>query len=160
VVAGVESGDAPVLGLTLFECEPERTGFLPPDCLLGLFRMDYSASDFATSDAMRPVLTVDSVVKSVTRVLLQAPNPFAIQNGNQLLLLDVDAAAWHVAELQFQAEDCTYTEVRRASYDMPREAIGALLSRALAEGETAMIDTVECLHGYLMRHYNIPVVNF
>jgi hypothetical protein len=121
--------------------------------------MDFAAQFRAPFDNGNPVLTVDSVVRSVTRVLLQAPNPFAFQNGDQLLLLDIDGDAWHFAELQFQAADCSYTEIRRVQYESAREAIGALLSRSLAQGESAMIDTVEGLHEYLMRHYNIPIVN-
>jgi hypothetical protein len=121
--------------------------------------MESSAHLRAPFDSTNPVLTVDSVVKSVTRVLLQAPDPFAIQNGDQLLLLDIDGSSWHFAELQFHSSDCSYSEIRRVQYDSAREAIGALLSRSLAQGDMAMIDTVECLHEYLMRHYNIPILN-
>lgn len=105
------------------------------------------------------VLTVDGVVRSVTRVLLQTPNPFAMQNGDQLLLLEVDGAQWHFAELSFDRAACSYREVRRATYAIAREAIGALLSRALASGDTAMIDTVECLDAYLTQHYEISIIN-
>jgi hypothetical protein len=149
-----------VLGLVTFENEPECVGVPPLRMCLNLdFVMDCSAFYQAATDSANPVLTVDSVVKSVTRVLLQAPDPFAIQNGDQLLLLDVDGGSWHFAELQFHSSDCSYSEIRRVQYESAREAIGALLSRSLSQGDMAMIDTVECLHEYLMRHYNIPIVN-
>ena len=54
-----------------------------------------------------------------------------------------------MAELAFDADGCIYTEVRRAAYESQREAIGVLLSRALACGESALIDTVEQLNGYM-----------
>jgi hypothetical protein len=88
-----------------------------------------------------------------------APLPFAWQNGNQLLLLDSEEANWLVAELVFDPALCTYVEIRRASYPQQREAIGALLSRALASGETALIDTVEQLDTYMTRHYQVSLIN-
>ena len=87
-----------------------------------------------------------------------APQPFAWQNGSQLLLLDVEATQWLVAELIFDADGCIYTEVRRAAYDSQREAIGALLSRALMYGDDALIDTVERLNGYMTEHYQVSLI--
>ena len=81
------------------------------------------------------------------------------QNGNQLLLLDLEQSRWLVAELAFDPAECLYFEKRRASFDAQREAIGALLSRALSGGESALIDTVEQLHAYMSRHYNIGLIN-
>ena len=88
-----------------------------------------------------------------------APQPFARQNGNQLLLLDIEDSKWLVAELVFDPELCCYVEIRRASYQQQREAIGALLSRALASGETALIDTVEHLDSYMTEHYQVGLIN-
>lgn len=88
-----------------------------------------------------------------------APQPFAWQNGNQLLLLDSEASRWLVAELAFDPAECVYVEVRRAAYESQREAIGALLSRALAGGDSALIDTVEQLDSYMTRHYQISLIN-
>ena len=113
----------------------------------------------AYGDSQNAMLTVDSVVRSVSRVLLRAPDPFAIQNGDQLLLLDVDWQTWNFAELKFHSDDLGYTQVRRVDYASPREAIGAILSRALAQGDDALVDTVERLHDYLMLHFKIPVIN-
>ena len=90
--------------------------------------------------------------------LKTAPQPFAWQNGSQLLLLDVEGAQWLVAELTFNADGCIYTEVRRAAYDSQREAIGALLSRALSCGGDALIDTVERLNGYMTEHYQVSLI--
>jgi hypothetical protein len=121
--------------------------------------MDQLPQHGAFGDSQTAMLTVDSVVRSVTRVLLRAPDPFAIQNGDQLLLLDVDWQTWTVAELHYHSDECGYTQVRRADYESPREAIGAVLSRALAQGDEALVDTVVRLHDYLMEHFHIPVIN-
>ena len=74
------------------------------------------------------------------------------------MLLDVEGSQWLVAELAFKADGCIYTEVRRAAYDSQREAIGALLSRALSCGDDALIDTVERLNGYMNEHYQINLI--
>jgi hypothetical protein len=68
----------------------------------------------------------------------RAPTPFAWQLGRQLLLLDENPGGfWQMAELEFEPIRCHYIEVRRASYIWFREALGALMSRALASGEAA-----------------------
>jgi hypothetical protein len=68
----------------------------------------------------------------------RAPTPFAWQCGLQLLLLDEDPGGfWVVAELEFDPIRCHYVEVRRAPYIWFREALGALMSRALYSGENA-----------------------
>ena len=87
----------------------------------------------------------------------RAPYPFSSQNGNQLLLLDLDTEGWVFAELRFDNGDCRYAEVRRATYAWSREAIGALLSRSLAVSENALIDTVERLDAYTRRHYGFAL---
>ena len=87
----------------------------------------------------------------------RAPYPFSSQNGDQLLLLDLEPEGWVVAELRFDSGDCRYAEVRRATYTWSREAIGALLSRSLAVSETALIDTVERLDLYTRRHYGFAL---
>ena len=56
-------------------------------------------------------------------------------------------------------DECRYVERRRATYEWPREAVGALLSRALASGDSALIDTVEHFHDYLNRHFAINILN-
>ena len=87
----------------------------------------------------------------------RAPYPFSSQNGNQLLLLDLEGEGWVFAELRFDAVDCRYAEVRRATYAWSREAIGVLLSRALSVSENALIDTVERLDSYTRRHYGFAL---
>ena len=64
--------------------------------------------------------------------------PFAWQHGNRLLLLEAGPFGWVLAELRFDPRACRYVEVRRASYRWAREATGALLSRALAEGDAGV----------------------
>lgn len=89
----------------------------------------------------------------------RALQPFAWQNEDQLLLLDCDEGGWRVAELRFLIEQCVYVEVRNVSYQSQREAIGALLSRALSRGGDALIDTVEQLDAYMTRHYQVGLIN-
>lgn len=91
--------------------------------------------------------------------LSPAPQPFAWQNGNQLLLLDHEGPHWLVAELEFLPEECRYVEIRCMSFDWPREAIGALLARALSSGDEALITTVEQLHTYMYRYYGIRLMD-
>ena len=121
--------------------------------------MDSTSFTNRSSGYQTEVLTVDSEVVSLIRVMKPAPEPFAWQNGNQLLLMDVDSIGWHFAELEFLPGECRYIELRRSSYDWPREAVGALLSRALASGDSALIDTVEHFHDYLNRNFNISILN-
>lgn len=89
----------------------------------------------------------------------RAPAPFVWQCGTRLILLDDDPNGWVMAELRFQAELCRYVEVRRAVYSLTREAIGAVLSRALASGDHAAVDVALSLHEWLSTHYGIMVVN-
>ena len=121
--------------------------------------MDFSSFTNRDSGYRTGLLTVDSEVVSLTRVVKPAPEPFAWQNGNQLLLMDVDQGGWQFAELVFVPGECRYIELRRSTYEWPREAVGALLSRALASGDSALIDTVEQFHDYLSRHFNISILN-
>lgn len=89
----------------------------------------------------------------------RAPAPFVWQHGTRLILLDDDEGGWVMAELRFQPELCRYVEVRRAIYSLTREAIGAVLSRALASGNHAAVDIALSLHDWLSTHYGITVVN-
>ncbi len=100
--------------------------------------------------AAQPVVVLDD---EPTR----APYPFSSQNGNQLLLLDLEPEGWVFAELRFDTVDCRYAEIRRATYAWSREAIGALLSRALSVSENALIDTVERLDHYTRRHFGFAL---
>ena len=71
--------------------------------------------------------------------------PFAWQHGARLYLLVSEWSGWVLAELEFVPSACHYVEIRRTSYRWPREAVGALLSRALPAGEDAtrqLIDDV------------------
>ena len=79
--------------------------------------------------------------------------PFAAQHGRQLLLLDEEPRGWVLAELRFDAAHCRYVELRRATYDSPREAAGALLSRALPAGEQAVERTAEHLLHWIDAHH-------
>ena len=120
--------------------------------------MDAQRSDskHPVSDA-RPELAIEHRVVMLRDAPTRAPYPFSSQNGHQLLLLDLDVEGWVFAELRFDNVDCRYAEVRRATYTWSREAIGALLSRALAVSDHALIDTVERLDAYTRRHYGFAL---
>lgn len=62
--------------------------------------------------------------------------PFSWQHGRSLWILDRETGGWVLAELRFDPQACSYREMRRALYDWPREAVGVLLGRAMAVGET------------------------
>lgn len=85
----------------------------------------------------------------------RAPTPFVWQHGRRLLLLDDEYLGWVLAELRFDVERCRYIEVRRATYRWPREAVGAVLSRALASGDDAAEDSARSLSQWLSRYYGI-----
>jgi hypothetical protein len=85
--------------------------------------------------------------------------PFVAQHGRQLILLDDDDEGWVMAELRFDPGLCRYVEVRRAVYQLTREAIGAVISRALASGDHAAVDTALSLHEWLSTFYGIEIVD-
>lgn len=102
----------------------------------------------------------DGSVNAIAEVAVnRAPSPFVWQHGTQLILLDDDPQGWVMAELRFQPELCRYVEIRRALYPLTREAIGAVLSRALASGDHAAVDTALSLHDWLSTYYGIAVVD-
>lgn len=123
--------------------------------------MDQAAFASTTRDQQAEIPASHDVRIEPDRALhlVPAPQPFAWQNGEQLLLLDLEQSKWLVAELAFDPAECLYFEKRRSSFDAQREAIGVLLSRALASGESALIDTVEQLDAYMTRHYNVSLIN-
>jgi hypothetical protein len=88
----------------------------------------------------------------------RAPMPFVWQQGSQLILLDDEPEGWVMAELHFNAELCRYVEIRRAVYPLTREAIGAVISRALASGDHAAVDTALSLHEWMSTFYGIALV--
>ncbi len=77
--------------------------------------------------------------------------PFAWQHGNRLLLLEARPLGWIMAELRFDPGRCHYVEIRRTRYRWAREAAGALLSRALAAGDTAPERAARDLDAWLIR---------
>ncbi|MBX3070356.1 MAG: hypothetical protein KF883_07690 [Thermomicrobiales bacterium] len=90
----------------------------------------------------------------ILRVVIgRANSPFCWQHGLRVLLLDEDAGIWSVAELQFDPATCRYVEIRRAAYDLEREAIGALLSRTLASGFEEVARASSLLNDWLVRNF-------
>lgn len=87
----------------------------------------------------------------------RAPTPFVWQRGRRLLLLDDEQRGWVMAELRFDVELCRYVEVRRATYRWAGEAVGAVLSRALASGDDAVEESARCLSHWLGKYYGMPL---
>jgi hypothetical protein len=77
--------------------------------------------------------------------------PFVVQSGQRIYMLACENGAWVLAELQFDDERVTFIETRRASFEWPREAFGALLSRvALREVDNGAVDHVAAdFHNWL-----------
>lgn len=66
----------------------------------------------------------------VAQPCMRAPEePFVVQAGRVILMLEATDGAWTLAELAFNAEECLFRESRRATYTWPREAFGAMLGR-------------------------------
>jgi hypothetical protein len=78
--------------------------------------------------------------------------PFAWQHGSRLFLLEGQAGGWVLAEMRFDTRGCRYVELRRAHYRWPREAIGALLGRAMVAGDAAAADLAGDLAAWVAAH--------
>lgn len=81
--------------------------------------------------------------------------PFAWQDGRRLWILDGGETNWILAELLFDPQSCRYLEVRRASYQWPREAAGALLGRTLVAGRPRAEEAARGLSAWIMRSESI-----
>jgi hypothetical protein len=81
--------------------------------------------------------------------------PFAWQEGRRLWILDGGETNWVLAELVFDPQSCRYLEVRRASYQWPREAAGALLGRTFAGGRRRAEEAARGLSAWVMRSASI-----
>lgn len=123
--------------------------------------MDYQFPVFENTGSENPGIADggDSVPSNLNAVTDHRPQfarpaiPFVWQSGRRLLLLDEEFAQWVFAELEFDPGACRYVEIRRATYDMEREAIGVLLSRALASGIRSVEESATSLNTWLMKHY-------
>ncbi len=58
--------------------------------------------------------------------------PFVVQSGSTLWMVETEQRGWTLAELRFHRRYGFFQEQRRATYDWPREAFGAMLSRFAA----------------------------
>ena len=81
--------------------------------------------------------------------------PFAWQEGRRLWILDGGETNWVLAELLFEPETCRYLEVRRASYQWPREAAGALLGKTFAGGRRRAEEAARGLSAWVIRSQSI-----
>jgi hypothetical protein len=79
------------------------------------------------------------------------PGPFAWQDGRRLWILDGRGTDWILAELLFDPRSCRYLEVRRARYQWPREAAGALLGRTFVGGPRRAEEAARGLAAWVMR---------
>lgn len=88
----------------------------------------------------------------MTEVKTAKPSrPFVWQSGRRLLLLEREHGSWVMAELEFEPHVCRYSELRRATYTWEREAVGAFLSRALAYGNEAALESADQLDMWMRR---------
>lgn len=85
--------------------------------------------------------------ESSARSVIQ--RPFVWQCGRRLLLLEWELGYWVLAELEFDSRLCRYTELRRAFYQWEREAVGALLSRTIAYGDEAAVESAALLDEWI-----------
>ena len=81
--------------------------------------------------------------------------PFAWQDGRRLWILDGADSNWVLAELLFDPQSCRYLEVRRACYQWPREAAGALLGRTFSGGRRRAEEAARGLSAWIMRSESI-----
>lgn len=109
-----------------------------------------SGSDCSAAECIEPVQPTRelSTPEATPPVTLR---PFVWQRGRRLLLLEREMGAWVLAELQFEPDICRYTELRRAFYRWEREAVGALLSRAIAYGDQAAAESAVLLDDWMRR---------
>ena len=91
--------------------------------------------------------------------VVQLGIPFVVQAGSALFLVASEATVWTLAELRFDSASCTFVEARRARFDWPREAFGAMLSRVAVSGEIdhGLINQVTTdFSGWLARQFGLP----
>jgi hypothetical protein len=85
-------------------------------------------------------LAPDALTRVDWRAMLHStgiqPSGWVWQRSTHLLMLDRANGEWVVAELEFVRERGYYVEQRRCTYNWPREAVGAALSRLLALGRS------------------------
>jgi hypothetical protein len=81
------------------------------------------------------------------------PVPFVWQHGNRLLMLSQEGSFWAFADLWFDPEQCTYEERMRAVYEWEREAVGSVLSRALAAGPESVESAAKAMNRWLLVHF-------
>lgn len=87
--------------------------------------------------------------------------PFVVQAGSALFMVASEATVWTLAELRFDSASCAYVEARRARFDWPREAFGAMLSRVAVSGEIepGLINRVTTdFSGWLAQQFVLPRV--
>lgn len=114
-----------------------------------------SGSDCSAAECLQPdsALSESAIVgpavgEAALRVLMR---PFVWQSGRRLLLLEREQGFWVFAEFEFEPEICRYAELRRSFYQWEREALGALLSRAIRFGEEAATEAAELLEVWMRR---------
>ncbi len=91
----------------------------------------------------------------------QAGIPFVVQAGSALFMVALETTFWTLAELRFDSASCTFAEARRARFEWPREAFGAMLSRVAVSGEidSGLINRITTdFSGWLAQQFVAPPV--
>ena len=115
---------------------------------------DSASGDYGDGQALVP-----SGLVARDQHVPQAGIPFVVQAGSALFLIASEAAVWTLAELRFDSASCTFVEARRARFDWPREAFGAMLSRVAVSGEIdhALINRITSdFSGWLAQQFVLP----
>lgn len=98
-------------------------------------------------------LAPEAMTRLDWRTMIQAtglqPAGWVWQHKTHLFMLDrTPLGQWAVAELEFLRDGGYYAEIRRCTYDWPREAIGAMLGRLLSLGECEALNAAASLDGW------------
>lgn len=109
----------------------------------------HGSGDCTAAECLRAEPSPPEISSAELTTVPVSRRPFAWQSGRRLLLLERELGYWVLAELEFEPEICRYTEVRRAFYRWEREAVGALLSRTIAYGETAAAESADLLETWI-----------
>lgn len=82
--------------------------------------------------------------------------PYVWQDGEHVLILEVEPVGWVVAELRFDPCTCQYVEAHRAIYHWAREAFGAFLARAMDPDEMLMTALANELSIWAAKRFGPP----
>ncbi|MGH2551366.1 MAG: hypothetical protein ACRDHN_18415 [Thermomicrobiales bacterium] len=107
-------------------------------------------------------LAPDAMARIDWRAMIQAtgiqPTGWVWQHNTHLFMLERnESGQWVVAELEFLRDRGYYIELRRCSYDWPREATGAMLSRLLSLGDCEAFEASVALDAWCTVTFAVEV---